>query len=345
MKELALSILLIGPRRNNNLDSIGGTTVSFENLIYYLDSNKITHIVISTNKYKKRKFDIINYVYVLYKVIINLPRINILMFNASPRGILFFSFPMLVLSKLSNCKLIIRIFGGDFYSFYLGLNKIVQKALLKCLKSAHLLLLQTKDLIQKYELLGCKVCWLPTSRSVNVTYTINKVYKKRFIYFGQITEQKGLDFILRLIDSLDSDYILDIYGPILSDKYLFLKNKSYYKGILNQDQIPNTFLNYDVLLLPTIHPGEGYPGSIIEANSCGLPVIASKWMSIPEIVIDQYNGLLFPANDFDSLLNIIENLNVDSYSKLSSNALIWSKQFDSKKINMDLIYRFNKLLV
>jgi len=41
----------------------------------------------------------------------------------------------------------------------------------------------------------------------------------------------------------------------------------------------------------------------------------------------------------------IENLNVDSYSKLSSNALIWSKQFDSKKINMDLIYRFNKLLV
>lgn len=267
------------------------------------------------------------------------------MLNASPRGIIVFSFPIYLIAWLFNCKLVFRVFGGDFYSFYLNLNKLARIALLKCLKSADLLLLQTKSLLQKFELLDCKVNWLPTSRSVKMTQNLNKEFSKRLIYFGQITEQKGIDLILRLIDILDIDYQIDIYGPIISDKYLFLKSKSYYKGILNQNQIPSTLSNYDVLLLPTFHPGEGYPGAIIEANSCGLPVIASNWMSIPEIVIDQYNGLLFPVNDFDSLLNIIRNLNEVKWRVLSSNAILWSKQFDGNFVNSNLIDRFRKLLI
>jgi glycosyltransferase involved in cell wall biosynthesis len=46
----------------------------------------------------------------------------------------------------------------------------------------------------------------------------------------------------------------------------------------------------DILVHPTYH--EGFGLSLVEAEMCGLPIIASNVGSIPEIVRDGFSGIL-----------------------------------------------------
>ncbi|MFH0960805.1 MAG: glycosyltransferase family 4 protein, partial [Pseudomonadota bacterium] len=46
---------------------------------------------------------------------------------------------------------------------------------------------------------------------------------------------------------------------------------------------------------------EGFPQVILEAMSCGLPVVATTAGGIPEIVEDEVNGLLAPPCSPESL--------------------------------------------
>jgi glycosyltransferase involved in cell wall biosynthesis len=55
----------------------------------------------------------------------------------------------------------------------------------------------------------------------------------------------------------------------------------------------------DFLCLPSIN--EGLSNVIIEAISCGLPVIASKVGGIPEIVTDKKLGVLVTPRSAESL--------------------------------------------
>ena len=89
--------------------------------------------------------------------------------------------------------------------------------------------------------------------------------------------------------------MIDVYGPFkdgdCSEK-IFENSRVDYCGVLPPEKVLPTLSQYDVLLLPSFHPGEGYPGIVIEAFSLGLPVIATNWQAIPEIVQDGENGLL-----------------------------------------------------
>jgi glycosyltransferase involved in cell wall biosynthesis len=76
----------------------------------------------------------------------------------------------------------------------------------------------------------------------------------------------------------------------------------------------------DLALLPSL--GEGIPLSLLEAMSLGIPVIATRVGGIPEIVEDDLNGLLVPANDAKALIDaIIKAVNPSDFRRLSFGAL------------------------
>ncbi|MBL4710603.1 MAG: glycosyltransferase, partial [Flavobacteriales bacterium] len=94
-----------------------------------------------------------------------------------------------------------------------------------------------------------------------------------------------------------------------------------FKGILNgEKEILSTMKKYDVLILPTYYEGEGYPGVIIEAYSIGLPVIATQWKSLPEIVEHKKTGFLVEPQNAKDLKRTIELFNTDNYAEMSKNA-------------------------
>lgn len=62
----------------------------------------------------------------------------------------------------------------------------------------------------------------------------------------------------------------------------------------------------NVFCLPSIY--EGYPNTIVEAMSCGLPVICSGVYDNPSIIEDGVNGFLFNPQDPLSILGALEKM-------------------------------------
>jgi glycosyltransferase involved in cell wall biosynthesis len=67
-----------------------------------------------------------------------------------------------------------------------------------------------------------------------------------------------------------------------------------------------------VLVLPSILDREGrregIPVTLMEAMSCGLPVVASRISGIPELVEDGRSGILFPPGDSGALADALRRL-------------------------------------
>jgi glycosyltransferase involved in cell wall biosynthesis len=66
----------------------------------------------------------------------------------------------------------------------------------------------------------------------------------------------------------------------------------------------------DVFCLPTYYR-EGVPKAVIEAASCGLPVVTTDTPGCRDIVRDGENGLLVPPRDVDALVRALDRLLAD----------------------------------
>ncbi len=73
-----------------------------------------------------------------------------------------------------------------------------------------------------------------------------------------------------------------------------------------RDDIPNVMNGYDLFVLPSF--SEGLSNTLLEAMSCGVPVIASKVGGNPEIIIPNVSGFLYPSDDIEALAEILNNL-------------------------------------
>ncbi len=72
------------------------------------------------------------------------------------------------------------------------------------------------------------------------------------------------------------------------------------------DMLPH-FHSCHIAALPSYY-GEGIPKFLIEAASCGLPIVATDWPGCRDIVQHQINGLLVPPRDPAALAKAIAEL-------------------------------------
>ena len=76
-------------------------------------------------------------------------------------------------------------------------------------------------------------------------------------------------------------------------------------------------------------PKEGWGLTVIEANACGVPVVAADSPGLRDSVVDGETGFLYPYGDVDRLAHLLERLLLDHKQReeLSRNALSWANQF------------------
>jgi len=207
-------------------------------------------------------------------------------------------------------------------------DKIKQnKSLIKSLKKMKCLYPETKGLQDQLNSLGIsntKISPVFSLRKKDTLDNILRRYKNRksdllkFIYFGRVSEQKGIYLAIDSIKKINknSDIIcsLDIYGKLQDGEntakfFSTLDNHIHYFGVLPDEQI-NILGDYDFFLFPTFYKGEGLPAACVESLLFGTPIIASDWAYNSEFVQDGFNGFLFcldPNNLYDKLIHIVRN--------------------------------------
>jgi glycosyltransferase involved in cell wall biosynthesis len=74
----------------------------------------------------------------------------------------------------------------------------------------------------------------------------------------------------------------------------------------------------DVFVLPSY--AEGFPNSVLEAMSVGLPVIATSVGGVPEIVQNGVTGIVVPPRSSDALAEAIKRLIGDEAARKAMGA-------------------------
>ncbi len=107
----------------------------------------------------------------------------------------------------------------------------------------------------------------------------------------------------------------------------------HFTGYLSDPDLAELLNASDALVFPSLWEGFGLPA--VEAMACGIPVLASRRGSLPEVVDDA--GLLFEPEDPDAIANCVIGFLRDEElrAKLARKAVERSKLFTwSKERNL-----------
>ena len=178
------------------------------------------------------------------------------------------------------------------------------------------------------------------------------LHAKRIITIGRYAYQKGYDMLLRVwaeIEKKYPDWQLAIYGMGDQDS---LWNQMRELGIdadsclLNGpvNDVIKEYQNSSVFVLPSRF--EGFGLVIIEAMSCGVPVVAFNCpMGPDEIISDGEDGFLVPVGDIRALAEKLQTLmqNQELRMKFSETAYRNSGRYRIDKISNQWIQLFTQL--
>jgi len=127
-------------------------------------------------------------------------------------------------------------------------------------------------------------------------------------------------------------------GPLMAKIQKLLENKSENLiprlfGYVDNNEILNFYHKNRIDLFINTSASEGIPVSIMEAQSCGIPVIAPKIGGIPEIVSKE-NGYLLTQDPTDveiseKILNYYKKYDFDKFKMRNASKLVWSSKFNS----------------
>jgi glycosyltransferase involved in cell wall biosynthesis len=117
------------------------------------------------------------------------------------------------------------------------------------------------------------------------------------LYVGRLSPEKGIDSLVRLWGRLALGLPLRVIGggPLGSLAADTPSNVEWF-GWQQRDLVLAAMKDATFLVFPT-EWYEGFPMVLLEAMATGLPVIASRRGSLPEIVRDGTSGLLVPSGD------------------------------------------------
>lgn len=152
--------------------------------------------------------------------------------------------------------------------------------------------------------------------------SIDKPDKKPVILFcGMVSREKGVGILLEaslLLRDRDVPFQCQVVGRAASvaEQKLFedflqlhqLDREVQLTGSLHGAEKWNAFARADVFCFPTFYSAEAHPLVAIEAMMCNLPVVASHWRGLPDIVVDGETGYLVPPHDAEATADRLQLL-------------------------------------
>ncbi len=295
----------------------GGETIKNLYFLNYLKDNLGDRklIVIDTYNWKKHFFKL------LFKISFNIlnPFRKKIILSAADAG----AYYLLKLYRMLN------FFKKDLYYFILGgilpaviLDNNYKISYYKNIKKMYC---EVKKIEKEMGELGFNnVEYIPNWKKFSYVNSIiikdySKIKKLRVFTFSRINREKGTDLVFEVIKMLNINGVsfeVDFFGVVDEDyKADFQKQiseKEYFRYLNTIDLFDENnykiLSQYDLMLFPTYHDGEGFPGTIIDCFIAGVPVIASDWNHNSEIIENKKTGFLFEAKSPKCLYDVLNHV-------------------------------------
>ncbi len=324
-------ILLIGPRPRIG-SPIGGAQVSFEQLVDSFRASGAFEVEVLDTA-RSRALDgplptalaeAFAFARVVASVLARGPRCDIVMFNASARGVLAGAPWIALATRVLGKRLVVRVFGGGLDEALARARPWTRWLAERTTFAADLLLLQTAGLCEHFA--GSNVVRkLPTTRRAPTTVRARARRCRRFLFLAQLRPEKGIDEALRAIELAPEGCTLSVHGPLMPGASLAAfagSSRARYLGELPTSRVLEVIAQHDALVFPSYWAGEGLPGAVIEALQCGVPVIATRWRALPELVEHGASGLLVEPRSVAELAKSMRLLASDDalYARLCAGA-------------------------
>lgn len=146
----------------------------------------------------------------------------------------------------------------------------------------------------------------------------------RLIYIGSWAARKGVDLLAPILRELGEAFELHYTGgPAAAKDKVDMPANMLDIGRLQDDvAVASAMQNADALLFPSRSEGFGLVAA--EAMACGLPVIATRSASLPEVVADGVTGLLCARDNVLEFANAARRLadNQDMANSMSAAAAV-----------------------
>jgi len=142
------------------------------------------------------------------------------------------------------------------------------------------------------------------------------------LFVGRFDPQKGVDYLLDIFNKCQR---LDIHLTLIGDNVIGglniekkNTNRITFLGWVPHESLCSYYATCDAVIMPS--RWEAFGLVAVEAMKYGKPVIVSSRGALTEIIKDKETGYVFDFKDPNSLLNILNDLDLSVLKKMGSSA-------------------------
>ncbi|MDU6983194.1 MAG: glycosyltransferase [Terrisporobacter othiniensis] len=347
-----MKILEIGPSVNRSKGGIAtvisGISESDKlNDIHYID---LFESYIDGNLFKRLIFSIYSY-FKIYKVYKNydLFHIHMASYGSTYRKIYYIKF-----LKKKRKKVILHIHGAEYLTFYNSLNSRKQKYIMDNLNKSDMIIALSEK--WKYE--------FETQLNMKNVYVLNNGIdtedfqnaisncienKNKFLFLGRLGIRKGAYDLLKAIEELKQEGIT-VKCYMAGDGEIGKFREIIYKknlqecieviGWIGNNEKIKLLKNVSTVILPSYN--EGLPMAILEGMACGKAIISTNVGAIPEVVIENENGIIVEPGNIEQIKNAIKKVisNNENIMNMSKNNIEKIDKIYSRKKMHEILNKY-----
>jgi glycosyltransferase involved in cell wall biosynthesis len=136
----------------------------------------------------------------------------------------------------------------------------------------------------------------------------------RLLYAGTWLDQRGIFYIRDALRGLASHlpFTMTFAGPGIPAEEIYsffgegLRPRIQVREAVRADLMQELYAEHDIFVFPSLM--EGLPNVLLEAMAGGMPVITTETCGMPDVVENEFNGLLIPPADATALQQAIARL-------------------------------------
>ncbi|QDU89352.1 GDP-mannose-dependent alpha-(1-6)-phosphatidylinositol monomannoside mannosyltransferase [Pirellulimonas nuda] len=149
----------------------------------------------------------------------------------------------------------------------------------------------------------------------------------KIVSVSRLVEKKGYRYMLEacrlLLDrGVEIECVIGGSGPLAAQLQTFVQELGLAEHVaitgkaVAQEDLPSFYHWGDVFCLPCVWAADqdvdGLPQTLMEAMACEIPVVSTRLVGIPDLVLDGETGLLVEAEDAQQLAAALEKLQQDA---------------------------------